>query len=117
MDSSCNFRSRNYVCIFFLPLPHLNQPFLAEMSVSAAIFCTNNGRSSIMLLFGHQIINCATANTSRKHKKATQGVLKACVSTCAHPKISRGALRASRKQKYTIFVDFWAFTLYQGSPI
>ena len=110
MDSSCNFRSRNYVCIFFLPLPHLNQPFLAEMSVSAAIFCTNNGRSSIMLLFGHQIINRATANTPRKHQKATQGVLKACVSTCEHPKNSHGALRASRKQKYDIFGHFDGFT-------
>ena len=70
---------------------------------------TNNGRSSIMLHFGHQIINRTTANTSRKHKKATQGVLKACVSTCEHQKNSRGALRASRKQKYAIFGHFDGF--------
>jgi hypothetical protein len=70
---------------------------------------TNNGRSSIMLLFGHQIINRATANTPRKHEKATQDVLKACVSTCEHPKKTRGALRASRKQKYAIFGHFDGF--------
>jgi len=75
---------------------------------------TNNGRSSIMLLFGHQIINRATANTPRKHKKATQGVLKACVSTCEHPKNSRGALRASRKQKYAIFGHLTVSRRFRG---
>ena len=91
----------------FLPLPHLNQPFLAEMSVSAAIFCTNNGSSSIMLLFGQQIINRTTANTSRKHKKATQGVLKACVSTCEHPKKLSWSPTGFTQAKIWHFRSFW----------
>ena len=72
---------------------------------------TGNDRDSRMLLFGHQMATRSAVYKCRKSQKAVHWVVYACVSTREYPKHSRGALRAARKQKYVIFVDFRAFII------